>query len=233
MGISDVGPLRLLCTRSCGDAKMAQFMVMDASLLQSGCGLKTAARSWSSPSVFVLAVTMREFCDIANEGGTLEHLLVQNWRPPVSHPVLNKLVFKGDRVTVQKVAKKRATVAQGAGRGQYYSSCLNSTGNLYAMDRLASALKEPYRGVAKKRLRSILQYRGLAVPRLAKPSAAPLLAHIFHVKCGKWVVRVQVRKNFADKALPFHLLTKDVIEKRRLCWQKTLYLLVLVIKKLS
>ena len=47
---------------------------------------------------------------------TLEHLFVQNWRPPLNYPFSNKLVFKGDRVTVQKVSQKHACVAQRCGR---------------------------------------------------------------------------------------------------------------------
>ena len=193
---------------------------------------------------------------------TLEHLFVQNWRPPLNYPFSNKLVFKGDRVTVQRVAKKHAAAAQRCGkrlflklrrRSKTFQNVVTEFGsqggkilsrssawsilfllsqldgqgwqmqkllatqtnilNLYALDRLASALEEPYRGVAKKRLRAVLLYKGLAVPRLAKPLAVPLLANkLFKQNVKKWVV--QVRKMFAHKALPFHLPTKEVIEKR-------------------
>ena len=68
VGIDDLGPFSLLSARSYGDVKMVQFMVMESSLLQCRCGRQTVAKSWRSPSTFVVAVTMREFCNIVNEG---------------------------------------------------------------------------------------------------------------------------------------------------------------------
>ena len=85
--------------------------------------------------------------------------------------------------------------------------------NLYALDRLASCLEEPYRGVAKKRLRSTLAFRGLDVPKLAKPLSLPLLANkLFKKNVQSWIVKV--RKTFSKEALPFHLPTKQIVEKR-------------------
>ena len=56
---------------------------------------------------------------------------------------------------------------------------------------LASALEWPDRGVAKKRSRAVPLYMGLAVPRLAKPLAVPLLANkFFKQNVKKWVVHV-------------------------------------------
>ena len=215
---------------------------------------------------------------------TLEHLFVQNWRPPLNYPFSNRLVFKGDRVTYQQVAQKHAGAAhrcgkrlflklrrrsktmqkmvtefgpkEGANRNLSRSTAwsmlfllsqLDGQGwqmqkllaaentshlHLYALDRLASCLEEPYRGVAKKRLKSVLERRGLAVPRAAKPLTLPLLANKFFKKnVEKWLVGV--RKKYADQALPFHLPTKQVVEKRHCSVGEKLFNFRLWLKKFA
>ena len=196
---------------------------------------------------------------------TLEHLFVQNWRPPLNFPFSNRLVFKEDGVTSRRVARQHACVAARSGRRLFlklrrrskalrklvtefgprvsathvlsrsnawsilfFLSQHNGQGwqmqkllagqatavvNLYALARLANSLEEPYRGVAKKRLRAVLEIRGLGVPRLAKPLCLPLLANkMFKKNVEAWIVKI--RKLVAEKALPFHLPTKQVVEKR-------------------
>ena len=85
--------------------------------------------------------------------------------------------------------------------------------HVYALYKLAANLEEPFRSRVRNRLAAVLKFRHQDVPKRNQPLVVPFLAHS---KFPTFVVRWlrDVRSQFQDVLLPFHLPSKTVVEGR-------------------
>ena len=82
---------------------------------------------------------------------------------------------------------------------------------IYALYRQAKNMEEPYQSKALHKLKKIMQYRNMTIPRQAIPLKLPFLAHrAFKQHVQQWIKRQ--RMSYLNLTIPLHLPNKSVVE---------------------